>query len=604
MKLPSHVVAAGVTTMVLLFAYLATAAPDLTFWDASELAAAAHTLGIPHPPGTPLWVVMGRIAVLAFQSLNPARAVTMLSVLAGALTGGAGAWLATRWIGARGAVVSAVIASTFYTVWNNATETEVYAVSLLASVLLLVVAERAGRGDVDESQRARLRGVMAFMVGIAVPLHLSVLVAMPAALAFAWRGPRPRTRDVFGWVLLVMLGFSAVAVLPLLAARAPALNSGDPVTLEALIAVLRREQYQVPGLWPRQAPLWLQLGNVLQWADWQVALGLEPRPVPSWPRTSLTLLFVWIGLLGVRALWRHEARVGRAMALLALSASFGVAVWLNMRLGPTFGGPLVAPDTVHEARDRDYFFALGFWAWGMLAGAGLTAVSTTLARRLPAPVALLPFLAAVIPLVANRHLIDRTREPVSALPRVYARLLLDAVPERGVLLAGGDNDTFPLWYLQQVEAVREDVTVVTVPLLGAQWYRAQLVREGLLPEQAVEHWPGLRGALRSVMIHAERSRRPVRVSTLLDRRERVEVDGTVGWALEGLVYAPSRVLAPRTVGLDLQAMRESRDRTPPSALGQLPPGVDPALRTAQELLRCNTIERLSDPLLVSWCGGF
>jgi hypothetical protein len=590
--------------MVLLTAYLATAAPDLTFWDATELAAAAQTMGIPHPPGTPLWVLLGRVAALAFQSVNPARAVTMLSVLAAALTGGVGAWMASRWIGARGAVVAAVIAGTFYTVWNNATETEVYAVSLLASVLLLCVAERAGRGDIDELQRARLRGVMAFIVGLAVPLHLSMLVALPAAIAFAWRGPRPRVQQVVGWALLALLGFSAVAVLPLLAARGPALNSGDPVTLDALMAVLRREQYQVPGLWPRNAPFWLQLGNVLQWADWQVALGIEPRPVPSWPRTSLTLLFVWVGLLGVRALWKHEARVGRAMLLLVLSASFGVALWLNMRLGPTFGGSLVPANAVHEARDRDYFFALGFWAWGMLAGAGLAAVSATLARRIPAPLALVPFFAAAIPLVVNRTLIDRTHEPAASLPRVYARLLLDAVPERGVLLAGGDNDTFPLWYLQQVEGVREDITVVTVPLLGAQWYRSKLVREGLLPEMAVEHWPGLPGALRSVMMHAERARRPVRVSALLGRRERMELDGTVGWALEGLVYTPSRTLAARTTGLDLQAMRESRDRTPPSALTPLPAGADPALQTAQELLRCNTIERLADPLLVSWCGGF
>jgi len=603
-KLPSAVVAAGVTTMVLLTAYLATAAPDLTFWDASELTAAAHTLGIPHPPGTPLWVLLGRVAVLAFQSVNPARAVTLLSVLAAALTGGVGAWMASRWIGARGAVVSAVIAGTFYTVWNNATETEVYAVSLLASVLLLCVGERAGRGDIDEPQRARLRGLMAFIVGLAVPLHLSMLVALPAAVAFAWRGPRPNARQVVGWGMLALLGFSTVAVLPLMAAQGPALNSGNPITFDALLAVLRREQYEVPGLWPRNAPLWLQLGNVLQWADWQVAFGIEPRPVPSWPRTALTLLFVWVGLLGLRALWKHEARVGRAMLLLVLSASFGVALWLNMRLGPTFGGSLVPANALHEARERDYFFALGFWAWGMLAGAGLTAVSATLARRLPPPIAVVPYFAAVIPLVVNRTLVDRTHEPAASLPRVYARLLLDAVPERGVLLAGGDNDTFPLWYLQQVEGVREDVTVVTVPLLGAEWYRARLVREGLLAEQAVVRWPGLAGALRSVMIHAELARRPVRVSTLLGRHERVELDGAVGWALEGLVYAPSRALAARSTGLDLSAMRESRDRTPPSALTTLPVGADPALGTAQELLRCNTIERLADPLLVSWCGGF
>ena len=597
-------VAAGVTTMVLLTAYLATAAPDLTFWDASELTAAAHTLGIPHPPGTPLWVLMGHVVTLVFQSLNPARAVTMLSVLAGALTGGVGAWLATRWIGARGAVVSAVLAGSFYTVWNNATETEVYAVSLLASVLLLLVAERAGRDGGDEAHRLRLRGVMAFIVGLAVPLHLSVLVALPAAVAFAWGGPRPRVREVLAWIALALLGLSAVAILPLLAAREPAMNSGNPVTLDALLAVLRREQYEVAGLWPRRAPLWLQIGNLLEWADWQVAFGLEPRAVPSWARTSLTLLFVWSAGLGLRVLWGHEARIGRAMAVLVMSASLGVVLWLNLRLGPTFGGLYVPASAPHEARERDYFFALGFWAWGMLAGAGLAGVSATLMRRLPAPIALLPLCAAVLPLVINRDMVDRTGEPAANLPRVYGRLLLDAVPERGVLLAGGDNDTFPLWYLQQVEAVREDVSVVTVPLLGAHWYRAQLVKDGLLPDSVAVNWPGLSDALVAVMSKARDAGRPVRVSALLERRDRIMLDPTVGWLLEGLVYAPAPSLDAGSTGLDVRRLRESRERTPPSALVTLPTWSDPALQTAQELLRCNTIERLTDPLLVSSCGGF
>ena len=111
--------------MVLLATYLGTAAPDLTFWDASEFVTAAQTLGVPHPPGTPLWVLMGHLAALAFREAGPARAVTLLSVLASALAGGLGAAMATRWIGARGAVASAVGAGVMLSVWNNATEAEV-----------------------------------------------------------------------------------------------------------------------------------------------------------------------------------------------------------------------------------------------------------------------------------------------------------------------------------------------------------------------------------------------------------------------------------------------------------------------------------------------
>ena len=602
-QMPRTVIAPVLAMVVLFSAYLATAAPDLTFWDASELVTAARTLGIPHPPGTPLWVLIARVVSNAFSNTGPARAVTMVSVLASALVGGVGASMLQRWVGSRAAVVGAVIAGTMTTVWSNATETEVYAVSLLFSALMLAVGEWGGRPGVSDRTRRRARALIVFVAAIAIPLHLSVLVALPAALVFAWAGPRVRVVDVIGWGALALLGVSAVAVLPLLSAAGPELASGHPDSLRALVAVLRREQYQVAGLLPRMAPLWLQLANVFEWADWQVAFGVHPFPTPSVPRTLLTLSFVWLAALGLRTVWRYEARVGRAMLVLLISGTMGVAFWLNMRAGPTFGGSFIAAGAVHEARERDYFFVLGFWSWGLLAGAGLAAISAAMAKRLPAPIAALPLLIGAVPLVANNQVMDRTREPIAMMPRTYARLLLDAVPQRGVLLAGGDNDTFPLWYLQQVEDYRSDVTVVTVPLLGATWYRAALAARRLLPSEAVGSWPGLEATLRSVMIHATDDGREVRVSTLLARADRNRVDRTQGWALQGLVYAPSASTAPGAIALDAAALARAREQLPRSVLAPIPAGADPAVAQMQALLRCTQVRRIDDPLLVSSCNA-
>lgn len=602
-QMPRTVIAPVLAMVVLFSAYLATAAPDLTFWDATELVTAARTLGIPHPPGTPLWVLIAHVVSNAFANTGPARAVTMLSVVASALVGGVGASLLQRWIGSRGAVVGAVLAGTMTTVWSNATETEVYAVSLLFSALLLATGEFAGRAGVSDQARRRARALVVFTAALAVPLHLSVLVALPAAIVFAWTGPRIRLIDVFGWCALGLLGVSAVAVLPLLYAAGPELASGHPDSLRALVAVVRREQYEVAGLLPRMAPLWLQLANVFEWADWQVAFGVHPFPTPSLPRTLLSLSFVWLAALGLRAVWRHEARVGRAMAVLLLCGTAGVACWLNMRAGPTFGGSFIPAGAAHEARERDYFFVLGFWSWGLLAGAGLAAISAAIAKRLPAPLATLPLLIGAVPLVANRTVMDRTREPIASMPRTYARLLLDAVPQRGVLLAGGDNDTFPLWYLQQVEDYRSDVTVVTVPLLGAAWYRDALAARRLLPPEAVHSWPGLEAALRSVMIHATEDGREVRVSALLSRADRNRVDRTQGWALQGLVYAPSVTTAPGAITLDAAALARAREQVPRSVLAPVPVGADPAVAQMQALLRCTQVQRIDDPLLVSSCNA-
>jgi hypothetical protein len=603
LQLPRSVIAPVLAMVVLFSAYLATAAPDLTFWDATELVTAARTLGIPHPPGTPLWVLIARVVSNAFVNTGPARAVTMVSVLASAVVGGVGASLLQRWVGSRAAVVGAVIAGTMTTVWSNATETEVYAVSLLFSALMLAVGEFAGRPGVSDPARRRARALIAFVAALAIPLHLSVLVALPAALVFAWAGPRVRVIDVIGWGALALLAVSAVAVLPLMSAAGPELASGHPDSLRALVAVLRREQYQVVGLLPRMAPLWLQLANIFEWADWLVAFGVHPFPTPSVPRTLLTLSFAWLAALGLRTVWRHEARVGRAMLVLLISGTLGVAFWLNLRAGPTFGGRFIAAGAVHEARERDYFFMLGFWSWGLLAGAGLAAISAALAKRLPAPIAALPLLIGAVPLVANNAVMDRTREPIAVMPRTYARLLLDAVPQRGVLLAGGDNDTFPLWYLQQVEDYRSDVTVVTVPLLGATWYREALAARRLLPSESIRSWLGLEATLRSVMIHATDDGREVRVSTLLAHADRNRVDRTQGWALQGLVYAPSATTAPGAITLDAAALARAREQLPRSVLAPLPAGADPAVTQMQALLRCTQVRRIDDPLLVSSCNA-
>lgn len=611
-----HVRLAGaVVFAVLMLVYGMTAAPDLTFWDASELATAASTMGIPHPPGTPLWVILGRLvsnSVSAFlPSIAPVRAVTLLSVFASALTGGIAALMVTRWIGFVGGVCAGVVAGTFFSVWNNATETEVYAVAILVAVVLLFLGERAGRSEIQEEERARVRGVIAFVAGMAVPIHLSVLVALPTAVVFAWRGRQPRVAEVFGWVMLAALGFSAVAILPLLASHGPYLNSGNPVTLDALAAVLRREQYDVAGLWPRRAPLWLQIGNFFQWADWQAGLALEPRSIPSAPRSTVTIVFVIFGAIGLGRLWRQERRLGYAMLTLVVTASLGVVVWLNMLLGPSFGGSLISAGARHEARERDYFFALAFWGWGVLAGIGIGSLSKRVMERWGlgaggwAKVAgQLVLLATLVPLVLNWSLVNRNSEPAASLPRIYSRMLLGAVPEGGVLFTAGDNDTFPLWYLQYVDGFRTDVQVVSIPLMGAQWYREQLVYDGILPKPLAARWPGLSGILRAAMSGAEAEHRAIRVSALLGAEERELLDPDIGWVFEGLVFRPGQQLLSGETLVDTHALERNARIVRESVLQPLSPAADPALHKAQDLIRCSVLPELTQALLVSQCNGF
>ncbi len=498
------------TGLLLLAIYLATAAPSLTFWDASEFATAIATFGVPHPPGTPLYVASGSALWHLVPALSPVQAGTILSALATAGACAIAAWVVTRVTGQRlTGAVAGICAGAMGTVWMNATETEVYAVSLLSVAAQCAAGWHAHRTDDD-----RARVLLAYFAALSIPLHLSALVATPAALLLAntgrdgcvrwlpvaggvalmcatialsmaqvWlaaglvavivTGSQVRTRvaatDRLVWLpragLVTLLAWSAVAIMLVRARHTPFLNQGDPDTIARLLDVMSRAQYDVAGPWPRRAPFWLQLGNIVQYADWQVALTFWNEVTPSLRRTPFSVIALLIAGVGAVAHWRTHRITARAMVVLMLLATLGVCVQLNLRAGPSFGIGVLPGNAVHEARERDYFYALAFWGWGLWLGIGAVAIT----RRLQGKV----WLAAVVPalLVAGNWLaVTRAAWPDRLLTTAVASELLVNVPAHGLLLTAGDNDTYPLWYRQVVGPLRADVQVVVMSLLPANWY--------------------------------------------------------------------------------------------------------------------------------------
>lgn len=523
----------------------------MTFWDAGEFIASAHALGIPHPPGTPLFVMLARVWSMVLGWVPFALATNVFSAACTAVAGGVLAWVVASGTGWRlAAVAAALCAGATSSLWSNATETEVYAAALLLAALLLGVAWRAGM-----KRDGRWLAVLAYGFGLAVPLHLSALVAAPAAILLAasapggtirWRDAltlgaalllaagiglasvmvigagvltaaaalvvaEPRRRAAtFGIVALAVLGTSASAFLLLRAAHDPALNAGNPADWSSLWWVVARRQYAVAPMWPRRAPLWLQLGNLFEYADWQFALGLSPGVAPSWMRTPVTLAYAALGVYGAHVHRSRDRRSWRAFALLIACASLDLVAYLNFRPGPSYAYGVIADDALREARERDYFFVFAFWVWGCWAGLGAVALGARHGRQL----AVAGAIVAAAPIALNWRAMDRGREPEASLARDVAHALLWSAPPGAVLVAGGDNDSYPLQYAQVVEGLRPDVTVVTVPLLGASWYRAQLARRDSLldREHVTGPWRGERDQLLDIGRRAAALGRPVAVA--------------------------------------------------------------------------------------------
>jgi Protein O-mannosyl-transferase TMEM260-like len=573
---------------VLLCLYVLTLAPGVTFWDAGEFIAAARSFGVPHPPGTPLFVVLLRAWSLALHGVGTALATNLFSAVATAAAAALSAGLVARWTGsAASGIAAGLCAGCMATVWANATETEVYAASLLLAAAMLAVADRAAMEDGS----GRWDRLLAYLFALAVPLHLSALVAGPGALALVWRpgaGERAARRivalggalvlaggvgtvrptvTVVGLLLLVVatvgaprgtrwralsllvpvaIAASALFIMMVRARFDPTIDQGYPSTVSALLDVVARRQYAVAPLWPRQAPLWIQAGNLLEYADWQVALGGHGAPGVDPVRTAWSLAFGALGLLGCLAHRRLDRRTWRALVVLMGGASLGVVLYLNLKAGPSFGAGVLPTDASHEARERDYFFVLAFWTWGLWSGVGAVRLVRGVAARvtsvrLPARLTAGAGCAvAMLPAALNWHAVDRGAEPAASLPRLVAETILRSVPPRGVVFVDGDNDTYPLWYLQTVEGVRGDVTPVTVPLLGADWYRAELARRyGLLPPDAVRDWYGEGTTVRMIAETAARLGRPVAVSVTVGSPDAIGFDSTDAgraWREWGMVF--------------------------------------------------------------------
>ena len=490
---------AAVTALAIGVLYALTLAPETAFWDTSEYIATAHILGIPHPPGNPLFVVMARTweILLGVFGLSSAVRINLFSSLMGALAHGLwflvvhhilGHFSTDRRFRLIGAAAAALVSATAFTVWNQSNVNEkVYTVSLFTIALLSWLAfrwrERLGRGKDDN-----LIVLMVFILALSVGNHLMTFLAAPALVIFIAL-VRPSTLLNYRIYLLgvpaIVLGLSIHLFLPIRSELGPVINEAQPACesvgaalgsivtygnagCEDLSAALKRDQYNKPPLLPRQAPLSAQFQNWMQYFDWQWSRGLSSGELLFGRlRAPFTALFIGLGLLGAVEHYRRDKASWYYVVSLFAVVSAGLVFYLNFRYGFSIEG------AVQEVRERDYFFTVGFSLWGLMAGIGIATLWDWVRRRSGRSLAFgAPVLGlALIPLVLNFSWASRAGDHSA---RDWAYNLLMSVEPYGLLFTNGDNDTFPLWYLQEVEGIRRDVTVAVTSYLNTDWYVKQL----------------------------------------------------------------------------------------------------------------------------------
>ncbi|MFT4017557.1 MAG: DUF2723 domain-containing protein [Agriterribacter sp.] len=131
----------------------------------------------------------------------------------------------------------------------------------------------------------------------------------------------------------------------------------------------------------------------------------------------------------------------------------------------------------NQPRERDYAYVGSFYAFAIWIGLGVLQVAEWIRKKATEPAAnwsaaILCFLAVPV-IMGNQEWDDHDRSK-KVLARDLAKDYLESCPPNAILFTYGDNDTYPLWYAQEVEGIRPDIRVINNSLLGIDWYINQL----------------------------------------------------------------------------------------------------------------------------------
>ena len=416
--------ATGCAALVL---YLATLAPTVTGEDSGELIGAAATLGVPHPPGYPVWTVLAHL--FSWIPLgNVAWRVNLFSAVCGAGTIALVTLIGIGLTQRRGAaVLGALCLATSQVFWEHALIAEVYTLSTLFMALLLYRCLQ----EVPPQKSAPIY-LTVLLLGVSTGVHSTLVLLLPCYLGMVfWQLPPDLRRTPTFYIkagIMLALGMGVYAYLPLASLRDPAIDWGDPETLQRWWDVVRRAQY---GFMVDQ----------------------YPRSIARFAGQCLTMLTFW---------FRDFAGLG------ALAGALGLALLGRRRPGLSLLLTAMALGTALAAIYMQNFEQNREWHWVMrvflLPAEVLTAIgiTCTLAWLGAGHRNLRGFVMgmAVALLISSLLLHDSVRKNDYTYAEDYGRNILASLPENAIYVPVADHQTFPLLYLQAVEGLRPDVTLL------------------------------------------------------------------------------------------------------------------------------------------------
>jgi hypothetical protein len=413
--------------------YVVTLAPDVLPADSGELQTVAAQLGVAHPPGFPLYVMVVHLFTRTLQFVEPAYAVNLFSAVTSALTAGivyyAGYRLTHRHLAG---IIAAVALGTATTFWSQATTANVRSLTgLFAALILLSLIEfRSATREMNQPAADRWLAVSALLMGLGLTHHVSLGFLIAVGLVFILLCDSLLVRQPKRWLRPIgfgLLGFLPLLYLPLRAGADVRGATAGLATLSGFAEHVLATGFRGDLFYFTTPPdLWLRLG----------IMG-----------NVMAFQFHWILLVGMFG------------GLLFLALRDKQLAWL---LGGTFIIYVLVAATYRAPQTVEYMIPAYVPAVLLLgvAVSGLLDLNKSrfgiFGRVIAVGGTALIFVAAISQMPGHSSASGAGHESTSA--REDAETLLNGAPIDSVLLAHWHWVT-PLWYFQEVEGQRPDVEI-------------------------------------------------------------------------------------------------------------------------------------------------
>jgi tetratricopeptide (TPR) repeat protein len=468
-------------TCILIFVltlgiYLFTLCPTI-YWEDSAAFSAVHVLlGIPHSPGFPIYVLLGRLFLL-FPIANSALLSNLMSAFWGSLSlvvlfllisslkrNDEDKLIPHNLIFLLSSIIGVLFLAFTSSFWLQAVRAEVYSLNLFFTIILIFLSIKWAEDD-SSLDSFKVFVLFSFVFGLSLANHPLLIVTLaPAFLLYFLMTDGQRfltpTRLMMG-MLFFLLGTSVYLYLPIRAGLSPAVNWGNPHTVFGLLSYLLRTSQPVVASTAVGLPYIQRLGFNL-----------------SFPVIQFGLAFFWLAVVG--ALWLyHSDRKTFLFTFGIFILNLLTASWaadFSLRNYDLLGYllPSLSMFAVWFALGMN--FALSWLAEKLKARQKVTESGKGLALNQGIWYVVLGIII-LSPLVQICRNYATCNKRSQTWAYRYADQILSSVKKDALILVGDDNTLTPLWYLNLASGKRPDVKILSISAVNQTRYKEQIGRQ-------------------------------------------------------------------------------------------------------------------------------